>query len=80
MRKVRISIEKTYFKKVNVEIEVPESVDQDHLAEWLWDNEHQYDWRLKNKLTEEKYISDGELLRYDELDSDGTLNGFGGHL
>ena len=41
MRKVRISVEKMYFKKASVEIEVHESVDQDRLAECLWDNEHQ---------------------------------------
>lgn len=79
MRKVRISVEKMYFKKASVEIEVPESIDQDRLAEWLWDNEHQYDWRLKNKLTETKHTENGEDWRYDELDSDGVPK-YGGHL
>jgi hypothetical protein len=80
MRKVRISVEKMYFKEASVEIEIPESVDQDNLAEWLWGNEHQYDWRLKNKLVDTKHeLLDGEVWRYDELDSEGIPT-YGGHL
>lgn len=79
MKKVRISIKQRYYKKAIVEIEVPENVDQDHLDEWLWENEDNYDWRLKNKLVDEKYIDNGKLLRYDELDSDGKPI-YGGHL
>jgi hypothetical protein len=79
MRKVRISVEKMYFKKASVEIEIPESVDQDNLAIWLWDNEHQYYWRLKNKLVDTKHVLDGDVWRYDELDSEGIPT-YGGHL
>ena len=79
MRKVRITAERQYFKKVIVEIEIPESVDQERLDEWLWDNEDKYDWKVKNKFVDTKHVLDGELLRYDELDSEGIPT-YGGHL
>jgi len=79
MRKVRITAERQYFKKVIVEIEIPDNVDQEHLDTWLWDNEDKYDWKVKNKFVDTKHILDGELLRYDEFDSEGIPT-YGGHL
>ena len=56
MRKVRITAERKYFKRVSVEIEIPEDLDQEHLDEWLWQNEDKYDWKVKNKFVDTKHI------------------------
>ena len=68
-----------YFKKVIVEIEIPENLDQEYLDRWLWQNEDKYDWKVKNKFVDTKHILDEEVWRYDELDSEGIPT-YGGHL
>jgi len=94
-RKVVISNRSVYHKYAEVTIEIPKDINDDDIAQWLYDNESEYTDTLDEKLSKAKYefglgidlvggmdeVESESETRYDVVDTEvkGRFT-FGGHL
>ena len=94
-KKVKIQQRSVYHKFTEVEIEVPNDVEQDDIMDWINDNEQLWADQMDTKYEESEYefgcgVYDYDGMNESESDSewrwrfqcpaDGDGNSYGGHL
>ena len=92
MKKVTITTRAVYHKVATVEVNVPSTVEDENVQDWLWDNEHLFIDELDDNLDNAKLeygfgvtIDNGMVwkeeeseTRYDVYDEMGDVK-YGGH-
>lgn len=92
MKKVIVTTRAVYHKVATVEVNVPSTVEDENVQDWLWDNEHLFIDELDDNLSNAKLEygfgvdSDNGMVwkeeesetRYDVYDEMGDVK-YGGH-
>lgn len=79
MKKVIITTRAVYHRVATIEVNVPSTVEDENVQQWLWDNEHLFICELDNDLGNANLddLVDTET-RYDVYNEAGDVK-YGGH-